>query len=382
MDPGLPLPPFSSSNATPSGLLDDNIVSNPPSPDLEFYEAPLPSPLPLTQSGRPRRKYRLPQRFCDNLPEPLAPAPPVLDPDPPRVRRVLLIVRDRVITGLNSFGIWRDYPERPTFDPDSWLTIEDFCHQRLSLPRQPIPTSTMQMLPHSRSIHWPFSNSTIHAVMQWLNNGKTAKSEAETTNFVHDVILTPTFNRDDLVGFDAHRENQRLDKALSESAPHTQFIPSKVEILVPSGQPQVDPVKYVVPGLLYRKLVDVISDAFNNPLAHLLHYSPFKLFHKNPTTGNDERIYGEIYTSDAFLEETEKVHRRSPPAPDDPDCKREKAVAALMFSSDATHLTDFGNAKGWPIYLMLGNLSKYVRSLPNSGGMHHLAYIPSVCSYF
>jgi hypothetical protein len=53
-------------------------------------------------------------------------------------------------------------------------------------------------------------------------------------------------------------------------------------------------------------------------------------------------------------------------------------VAALMVASDETHLTDFGNAKAWPIYLMLGNLSKYIRSQPNSGAMHHLAYIPSV----
>ena len=49
-----------------------------------------------------------------------------------------------------------------------------------------------------------------------------------------------------------------------------------------------------------------------------------------------------------------------------------------MVASDETHLTDFGNAKAWPIYLMLGNLSKYIRSQPNSGAMHHLAYIPSV----
>ena len=64
--------------------------------------------------------------------------------------------------------------------------------------------------------------------------------------------------------------------------------------------------------------------------------------------------------------------------PDDPNCKREKVVAALMVSSDATMLTDFGMAKAWPIYLMFGNLSKYIRAQPDSGAMHHLAYIPSV----
>jgi hypothetical protein len=299
-------------------------------------------------------------------------------------RRVFLIVRDHLVTALNSFGIWRDYPERPSVDPDALLTLEDLSNrQHTTSPsfksRQPLG---MESAPESRPSYWPFSNSTIHSIMQWLNNGKTAKSESETTDFVHKVILAPTFNRDDLSGFDAHRENQRLDKALSESAPTSQFMQSSIEIHVPSGNTQSAPVKYSVPGLLHRKLTQVISDAFNDPLAHLLHYSPFKLFQKNPTTGLDECIYGEIYTSDSFLEETENVRRHSPADPEDPECKREKVVAALMFSSDATHLTDFGNAKAWPIYLMLGNLYKYFRSQPNSGAMHHLAYIPSVWSYF
>ena len=32
-----------------------------------------------------------------------------------------------------------------------------------------------------------------------------------------------------------------------------------------------------------------------------------------------------------------------------------------MFWSDATHLATFGMVKLWPIYLLFGNLSKYVR---------------------
>ena len=49
-----------------------------------------------------------------------------------------------------------------------------------------------------------------------------------------------------------------------------------------------------------------------------------------------------------------------------------------MLWSDATHLTNFGTAKLWPIYLFFGNLSKYVRSRPSSGACNHLTYIPSV----
>jgi hypothetical protein len=60
------------------------------------------------------------------------------------------------------------------------------------------------------------------------------------------------------------------------------------------------------------------------------------------------------------------------------NCKLDKVVAALMFWSDSTHLTNFGNAKLWPIYMLFENLSKYIRAKSNSGAEHHVAYIPSV----
>ena len=333
-------------------------------------------PSSFIQTGWPRRKYCLPKRFRDNIPEPPAPVPATpSNPDP--VRWVILIVRNRLTTVLNSFGIWRDYLRRPSEDPDSVLTLEDLSNSHKHSDNNPTPPGSHPS--ESRSSYWPFSNATIHNIMQWMNNGQTMKSEAETTKFVHNVILSPTFNPDDLAGFDAHRENQGIDKALSqESALRSQFIESSVDILVPSGESNVNARTFTVPGLLHRKLTSVIQEAFEGPLAHLYHYSPFKLFQKSPISGKEEHIYGEIFTSDAFLEETEHVQRHGLVPPEDPGCKREKVVAALMVSSDATMLTQFGMAKGWPIYLMFGNLSKYVRAQPGSGAMHHVAYIPSV----
>ena len=142
--------------------------------------------------------------------------------------------------------------------------------------------------------------------MQWLNNEQTTKSEAETTKFIHEVVLSPTFNCGNLAGFDAHRENQHLDKALSQTTP-CQFIELSVEILVPSGESKVEPKAFTIPGLLHRSITSVIREAFNSPLAHLHHYSPFKLFQKSPVSDKDECIYGEIFTSDVFLDETKKV---------------------------------------------------------------------------
>jgi hypothetical protein len=53
-----------------------------------------------------------------------------------------------------------------------------------------------------------------------------------------------------------------------------------------------------------------------------------------------------------------------------------------MFWSDATHLANFGTAKLWPIYMFLGNLSKYIRAEPTSNACHHVAYIPSFLDSF
>lgn len=330
----------------------------------------------FTRTGRPQRNYRQPKRFEDFLPESSLPGLEA-ESDLGPIQRVLLIVRDRLVTAANSFGMWRDYPRRPTRDPDAFLSLKDLAANSSQNIQSPHPI--LQETANSNNQPYrPFANSTIHRVMQWLNNGNTVKSEAQLNEFVNKVILSPDFEKEHLTGFDAHRENLRLDNALEQMPFYAQFNQSTVAISVPSGSVNTPPKPFMVPGLLHRKLTEVISHAFRGPLSHLFHFSPFKLYHHSSITKKDERIYGEIYTSDAFLEEHEIVQRRSQLPPDDLTCKREKVVAALMFSSDATHLTTFGNAKAWPIYLMLGNLSKYIRSQPNSGAMHHLAYIPSV----
>ena len=87
--------------------------------------------------------------------------------------------------------------------------------------------------------------------MKWLNNGKTVKLEAEITHFVHDVILAPEFQKADLIDFDAHHKNQRLDKALSKDTLRSQFHESTVEILVPSGDINISPRLFSVSGLLH-----------------------------------------------------------------------------------------------------------------------------------
>lgn len=356
--------------------VDDSVeASEPPPPP-----SPPPPPPLLNASGvpaRPTRNAGLPRRYRDLLPE----APPIVETVPVQnpVRRVVLIVRDQLATSLNPFRIWRAYMHRPTYDPDASVPLDDLSSRfrRLrpdnDVAAQPEPKDTQYAPP------WPFRSMTVYRLMSWLNTGSGSKSEAEADRLVDEVVMADDFVPEDLRGFSANRENRRLDQAKQNESdsPLEGFKEASVNIEVPSGSSDIPSKMFAVPGLFHRDLLDVIRTAFADPLASKYHLSPFKLFHNPAGTNEQHRVYGELYTSDAFINEHDRV-QRLPPPPDNPSCKLERVIAGLMAWSDSTHLANFGNAKLWPIYILLGNLSKYYRAQPNSGACHHLAYIPSV----
>ncbi|KIK18472.1 hypothetical protein PISMIDRAFT_82302, partial [Pisolithus microcarpus 441] len=139
-------------------------------------------------------------------------------------------------------------------------------------------------------------------------------------------------------------------------------------------QPEAMAPQFWVEGLHYRKITDVVKSAFEEPAAQTFHTVPYKLFWQPDKTRAPERIITELYTSDAMLREHEKVKS----SPKVPGCNLETVIAAIMLWSDSTHLASFGNAALWPIYLFLGNQSKYTRARPTSFAAHHLAYIPKL----
>jgi hypothetical protein len=58
-----------------------------------------------------------------------------------------------------------------------------------------------------------------------------------------------------------------------------------------------------------------------------------------------------------MLEEDAKIHMLLRNPEDESDT--EVAIGVILLWSDSTHLTSFGSASLWPIYLFFGNLSKY-----------------------
>ncbi|KAG2745189.1 hypothetical protein P692DRAFT_201868719 [Suillus brevipes Sb2] len=252
-----------------------------------------------------------------------------------RVQRVLLTLRDTLQTSFNSFGLCRLYPRRPSFEPDKYVP------SLLLAKTSPTIIQETESPPSVFAPPYPFSNMTIYRLMSWMNSGSNLVSETKVTRLVKDVLLAEDFDRTHLENFSSKEDR---------------------------------PQPYTIPGFHYRPLVEVIRTAFADVQAQAFHLSPFQRLWKDPLDGRQERVYDELYTSDAWLEAQDALQR----LPKEPGCSLERVIAGLMFFSDATHLANFGTAKAWPLYMYFGNLTKYIRSQPQSGACHLVGFLPSL----
>jgi hypothetical protein len=317
----------------------------------------------------------MPRPFIDELPP--IPNPAALTTEPHGihiVRRVILHVREYFRTTLNQFSILREYVKRrPSYDPDAHVRAEDLANFPLDAR---FADDADQVIDHPPP-PWPFENMTKYLLMNWFHTGSSQKSEAEITRLAKEVILAPNFQSKDLLGFNAHQENKRLDNSAAakgnSSTPFStdgwQEVSVKIEVPIPLKNHL--PQAFHVPGLHYRSIVEVIKATWKTAISSQFHLTPFRKIHVDPA-GNETRIYDEVYTSDAW-EAAHDVLQKQPP---ERGCELEKVIAGLMFWSDSTHLAQFGTASVWPLYMYFANLSKYTRANPNSGACHHVAYIP------
>lgn len=348
----------------------------------------------ISATGRVARKKRLTWKLLQQLPEPPPPAPEPLidDSDATPPPTIVGYVWNAVHTIRNSFGLYREYPSIPTHNPDDLLTLADLT-DTISPPTivetplatasrlAPIITNNVSTPSHTSS-YSPFTNSTIFGLMNWMWNGSAMKSISEMVTLVN-FLKSDDFCKEDLQGFDIRKETAKFDKTMevdegNTDAPTDGWRERVVSILVPDGEhhdSDDDIPVFEVPGLHYRSLTAIIKSVIEDSSASSFHYTPFKnLWHSTPEAPA-QRIYNEIYSSDAMIE----AHGLLQQQPPEPNCQLERVVAAMMFWSDSTHLASFGNASLWPLYLFFGNQSKYTRAKPWSGSCHHVAYIPKVC---
>ncbi|KAG1886587.1 hypothetical protein F4604DRAFT_1571698, partial [Suillus subluteus] len=299
------------------------------------------------------------------------------------VRRVVLYVFDSFRTSLNKFGIGREYCHRPSYDPDSIVSVDQLSNITSDSPPLDEQANHSQSAPPLQSPPWPWRSMSIWHLMSWKmtsNSGLT--SETQVTHLVCEVLKAKDFSLDDVPDdFNTHTEMMRFDASEATLDPNDIFQRDNwrelvAEILVLTRERNADGngQLFTVPGFHYRPLLAVIRAAFSEASSHWFHLTPFKRFWKSPLTGREQRLYDELYMSDAW----NKAHDELQKQKRGDGCKLERVIAELMFWSDATHLTQFGNASAWPVYLFFGNQSKYARACPTTNACHPIAFIPSV----
>jgi hypothetical protein len=208
--------------------------------------------------------------------------------------------------------------------------------------------------------------------MTWLWTGSNQKSIQEAVKLVD-------FSKDDIRDFDVKQETDLFDKALASGDLKVRdgWKKVSVDISVPDGKPhasEADAPVFSVPGLYFRPIVEVIKAAVRDAGDRCFHYTPFKQFWKPTADSRPQRVYDEIYSSDAMAEAHTTLHKQ----PREPGCTLERVILSLMWWSDSTHLASFGDASLWPLYLFFGNQSKWLRVKPRSNLCHHVAYFPKV----
>lgn len=319
---------------------------------------------------------------------PTQPAQPVSSP-----------IRQIFRTPRNIFGLFRQYhsDKLPLHDPEEHVELLDLCdaaeehsdHTDVLVTAEPMNESQSQ----SKGSFYPYSNKSSFLLGDWYWNGGVQKSR-QSFNDLLDIVGSPDFDssgvRDTKWGaIDAQLGKNGFDRSLrGDEQGDAEWLDddagwrcSPINISVPfhSKARIPGPQDYLVGHLYHRSLVSILREKLANPNDdRRFHYEPYELLWSPTDSSPDIRVHGELYTSPAFMD----AHREVQELPGEPGCDLPRVVAAMMFWSDATHLTSFGTAKLWPSYLFFGNETKYRRCKPSCNLCNHVAYFQAVCCTF
>jgi hypothetical protein len=365
-----------SSSVTQSGCAVDFENVLPPAAQQQDLELSL-------ANRRQRRVIRPPRRFRDVLPEPPAPLPPQpegLDLSDGPSTIVLRIRRPRRIleSSPNAFGLFRQYFAHsfPAHDPEELSTLQELWDVDATGPMVEPPTD-------SGLSFGPYPNLSSFALGEWYwchgaQNSKSSFKElvkiiSDPAFYPEDIRRTRWDSIDDCLG------NDDSDGHGWEDVPHfadASWTRTSVTILVPfhEGTPHPGPRQFVIPDFYHRSVVSVLREKLAQPDAQHFHFEPFELRWKPDNATKSVRVYNELYTSPSFI----AAHNDLQMSPPEPGCKLPRFIAGLMFASDSTELTTFGQANLWPLYLHFGNDSKYRRGKPSLHLCNHIAYFQRV----
>ena len=373
--------------------------------------------LPLSLCRARRANRRLPKRFRDMLPEPLLPLYPqdaevllqvnapgansdsrpsttTASATPSSPNQSFLHADSRThlaqlpptqcivpVTQKISFGLFRLYNEGsvPTSgDPEDHSEID------------PLPTRGQES---ASNLFYPYPNENSWLIGDWYWNQGAQKSKQNFKKLV-DIITSMNFRSEDLYHTSwavidhqlgslgtAHDHSQATSAAADsvEWQEDNGWMQRDITISVPFSRCSLHPgpKSYTVSRFYRRSLISIICEALSDPIrCKSFRFEPYSLRWKHSCRIDDIGVYGELFSSQAFI----TAHRDLQDMRIDPTgCILPRRIVALMFWSNATQLTAFGEAKLWPLYVYFGNESKYRRCTPSANLCSHAAYFQTVC---
>ena len=245
-----------------------------------------------------------------------------------------------------------------------------------------------------KTIFYPYPNESSWLIGDWYWNQGTQKSKQSFKNLV-DVITSVNFQLEDLYRTSWAVIDRQLG-SLGSVHDHSQATPAApdseewqaaddgwiqknitISVPFPPCSLHPGPRTYTVPHFYHRSLVSIICEALSDPICcKSFCFEPYLLWWKRSCRVDDVGVYGELFSSQAFItahRDLQDTHL------DSISCTLPRRIVALMFWSDATQLTAFGDAKLWPLYVYFGNESKYRRCTPTANLCSHAAYFQTVC---
>jgi hypothetical protein len=232
----------------------------------------------------------------------------------------------------------------------------------------------------SSNTYSPYPNRNAFLLGDWYWNTGVQKSQDNFQSLIN-VVRDPSFSPADVRDVSWKDVNRKLADderedidAGWERTPVTISIPFQLRRSAPSDCNAV-PQQFTIREFYHRNLVSVIKEKISSSIdSDFFHYQPYDLKWQSAAYPDPVNVYGEMYTSEAFME----ADRELQCSLQEPNCTAPCHIVSLMFYSDSTHLTSFGDATLWPLYLYFGNESKYRRSKPSFHLGNHVAYFQKV----
>lgn len=318
-----------------------------------------------------------PKHYNDILPTP----PPSLQPQPlplvenPSTRPALILKYFQ--SPRSIFGLRRKYyaTESPVHDPEELVTLDDLSSAQPTVPGA-VPTP-------DKDGYLPYPNRSSFLLGDWYWSDGVQKSKQSFKRLL-DIVGEPSFSPSDVRNTPWNTIDTTLGSSEKDESHDGEWLdadagwtrtPIKISVPFHSHTSNPGAKDYVGGHLYHRSLVEIIKERISDfTAAQRFHFQPYQLSWSPHPSSYEIPVYGELYTSPSFL----KAHHILQNTPQEPGCSLQRVVVALMFWSDATHLTSFGSAKLWPLYLFFGNESKYRRCRPNCNLCCHTAYFEDV----